>query len=83
MTTVVLSPLRKQGDISKIPAAPTAVLLQGSKHFSDGHVIAYAGLKHFSDSHVGMYTGLRHFPARHVSTQLHPPLYTWTLSLHL
>jgi hypothetical protein len=30
MTTVVLSPLRKQGDISKIPAAPTAVLLQSS-----------------------------------------------------
>jgi hypothetical protein len=30
MTTVVLSPLRKQGDVNKIPAAPTAVLLQGS-----------------------------------------------------
>jgi hypothetical protein len=30
MTTVVLIPLRKQGDVSKIPAAPTGVLLQGS-----------------------------------------------------
>jgi hypothetical protein len=30
MTTVVLSPLQKQGDVSRIPAAPTAVLLQGS-----------------------------------------------------
>jgi hypothetical protein len=30
MTTVVLSPLRKQGDVSRIPAAPTTVLLQGS-----------------------------------------------------
>jgi hypothetical protein len=30
MTTAVLSPLRKQGDVSKVPAAPTAVLLQGS-----------------------------------------------------
>jgi hypothetical protein len=30
MTTVVLSPLRKQGDVSEIPAAPTAALLQGS-----------------------------------------------------
>jgi hypothetical protein len=30
MTTVVLNPLRKQGDVSKIPATPTAVLLQGS-----------------------------------------------------
>jgi hypothetical protein len=30
MTTVVLSPLQKQGDVSKVPTAPTAVLLQGS-----------------------------------------------------
>jgi hypothetical protein len=30
MTTVVLSPLRKQGDVSKILAALTAMLLQGS-----------------------------------------------------
>jgi hypothetical protein len=30
MTTVVLSPLWKQGDVSRILAAPPAVLLQGS-----------------------------------------------------
>jgi hypothetical protein len=30
---VVLSPLRKQGDVSRIPAAPPAVLLQGSDTF--------------------------------------------------
>jgi hypothetical protein len=30
MTTTVPSPLRKQGDISKVPTAPTAMLLQGS-----------------------------------------------------
>jgi hypothetical protein len=30
MTLVVLSLLRKQGDVSKIPAAPPGVLLQGS-----------------------------------------------------
>jgi hypothetical protein len=30
MTSVVLSPLRKQGDVSRILAAPPAVLLQGS-----------------------------------------------------
>jgi hypothetical protein len=30
MTTAVLSPLRKQGDVSKVLAAPTVVLLQGS-----------------------------------------------------
>jgi hypothetical protein len=31
MTTAVLSPLRKEGDVSKVAAAPTAVLLQGSR----------------------------------------------------
>jgi hypothetical protein len=30
MTLVVLSPLRKQGDVSRVPAAPPAVILQGS-----------------------------------------------------
>jgi hypothetical protein len=30
MTTAVLSPLQKQGDVSKVPAALTAVLLQDS-----------------------------------------------------
>jgi hypothetical protein len=30
MTMAVLSPLRKQGDVSKVPADPTDVLLQGS-----------------------------------------------------
>jgi hypothetical protein len=30
VTTVVLSPLRKQGDVSRIPAALSVVLLQGS-----------------------------------------------------
>jgi hypothetical protein len=30
MTMVVLSPLQKQGDVSKVPTAQTAVLLQGS-----------------------------------------------------
>jgi hypothetical protein len=63
MTTVVLSPLRKQGDVSKLPAAPTAVLLQGS----GAPPTATLGLWHPSDSHVGMYTGLRHLSAGHVS----------------
>jgi hypothetical protein len=30
ITMVALSPLRKQGDVSKVPTAPTVVLLQGS-----------------------------------------------------
>jgi hypothetical protein len=43
----------------------------------------YTGLKLSPNSHVGMYIGLRHFSVRHVSALLHPPLYIWTLSLHL
>jgi hypothetical protein len=70
---------RRQQD----PSSTNNYTSTGLKHFSDGHVIAYTGLKHFSDSHVGMYTGLKHFPTGHVSAQLHPPLYTWTLSLYL
>jgi hypothetical protein len=55
---------RRQQEPSRIASCAST----GLRHFSDGHVIAYAGLKHFSDSHVGMYTGLRHFSAGHVST---------------
>jgi hypothetical protein len=39
------SPLRKQGDGSKIHTAPTVVLLQGSRHFSDGHDTISTGLE--------------------------------------
>jgi hypothetical protein len=45
MMSVALNPLRKQGNVSRIHAAPPAMPLQGSRHFSDGHVITYAGLK--------------------------------------
>jgi hypothetical protein len=45
MTSVVLKPLRKQGDVSRIHAAPTAVLLQGSRHFSDSHDTTSTGLE--------------------------------------
>jgi hypothetical protein len=45
MTSRVLSSLRKQDNVSRIHAAPTAVLLQGSRHFSDGHVSSCTGLK--------------------------------------
>jgi hypothetical protein len=54
---------RRQQDPSRTASCASI----GLRHFSDGHVIAYAGLKHFSNSHVGMYIGLRHFSARHVS----------------
>jgi hypothetical protein len=64
MTTVVRSIARRR---QQDPSSTDSCASTGLKHFSNGHVIAYAGLKHFSDSHVGMYTGLRHFPARHVS----------------
>jgi hypothetical protein len=44
MTMAVLSPLRKQGDVSKIPAAPTAVLLQGSGTSSTATLACTQGL---------------------------------------
>jgi hypothetical protein len=54
MTTAVLSPLRKQGDVSKVPTAPTAVLLQGSSAPSTT-----------TTSHAQALTPLRQ-PRRHV-----------------
>jgi hypothetical protein len=45
MTLVALNPLRKQGNVSRIHAAPPGMLLQGSRHFSDGHVGTSTGLK--------------------------------------
>jgi hypothetical protein len=38
MTSRVLSYLRKQDNVSRIHAAPPAMLLQGSRHFSDSDV---------------------------------------------
>jgi hypothetical protein len=43
MTSAVLKP--KQGDVSKIHAAPTTVLLQVLRHFSDGHDTTSTGLE--------------------------------------
>jgi hypothetical protein len=45
MTSKVLSSLRKQDNVSRIHAAPSAMLLQGSRHFSDSHVNTRTGLK--------------------------------------
>jgi hypothetical protein len=45
MTLAALNPLRKQGNVSRIHAAPSAMLLQGSRHFFDDHVIISSGLK--------------------------------------
>jgi hypothetical protein len=45
VTSVALNPLRKQGNVSRIHAAPPAMLLQGSRHFTDDHVGTYTGLK--------------------------------------
>jgi hypothetical protein len=42
---VLSKPLRKQGNVSKVHAAPPAMLLQGTRHFSDGHVGTSTGLK--------------------------------------
>jgi hypothetical protein len=45
MTSVALNPLQKQGNVSRIHAAPPDMLLQVSRHFSDGHVSTCTGLK--------------------------------------
>jgi hypothetical protein len=45
MTSVALNPLRKQGNVSRIHAAPPAMLLQGSRHIPDDHVSTCTGLK--------------------------------------
>jgi hypothetical protein len=60
-------PPTKAGKRQQDPNSTNSCTSIGLKHFSDGHVIAYAGHKHFSNSHVGTYTGLQHLSAGHVS----------------
>jgi hypothetical protein len=87
MMSAALNPLRKQGNVSMIHAAPSAMLLQGSRHFSDGHVITSTELKallrrprryiYRAQGAPPMATllsvqGSGHFPANHVSSKLHP-----------
>jgi hypothetical protein len=61
---------RQQGSDS-----PDSCTSMGLKRSSDG--------QNLSDSHDDTYIGLWLPFARHVSTLLHPPLYTWALSLRL
>jgi hypothetical protein len=63
--------------------SPDSCTSMGLKRSSDGHDITLTGRQNLSDSHDGMYLGLWHLSARHVSTLIHPPLYTWALSLRL
>jgi hypothetical protein len=87
MTSAALNLLRKQGNISKIHVAPSAMLLQGSRHSSDGHVITSIGLKALlrrprryiyraqgapPTATLLSIQGSGHFPASHVSSKLHP-----------
>jgi hypothetical protein len=87
MTSAALNLLRKQGNISKIHVAPSAMLLQGSRHSSDGHVITSIGLKALlrrprryiyraqgapPTATLFSIQGSGHFPASHVSSKLHP-----------
>jgi hypothetical protein len=87
MTSAALNPLRKHGDVSRIHAAPSAMLLQGSRHSSDGHVITSTGLKALlrrprwyiyraqgasPTTTLLSVQGSGHFPASHVSSKLHP-----------
>jgi hypothetical protein len=45
MTSVALKPPTEASKHQQDPCRPTAVLLQGSRHFSDGHVSSCTGLK--------------------------------------
>jgi hypothetical protein len=87
MTSAAPNPLRKQGNVSRIHAATSAMLLQGSRHFSDGHVITSTGLKALlrrprryiyraqgapPTATLLSVQGSGHFPASHVSSKLHP-----------
>jgi hypothetical protein len=71
---VLSNPLRKQGNVSKIHAAPPAMLLQGTRHFSDDHVGTSIGIKAPPPptTTLSSVQGSGHIPARHVSSKLHP-----------
>jgi hypothetical protein len=87
MTSAALNPLRKQGNVSRIHAAPLAMLLQGSRHSSDGHVGTSTGIKALPrrpryylyraqgappTTTLLSVQGSGHFPTSHVSSKLHP-----------
>jgi hypothetical protein len=84
---VLSNPLRKQGNVSKVHAAPPDMRLQGSRRFSDGHVGTPTGLKALlrrprryiykaqgtpPTATLLSVQGSGHFPASHVSSKLHP-----------
>jgi hypothetical protein len=66
MTSMVLSSLRKQGNVSRTPSHTVSYASTGLKHFSDDHVSTCTGLKHFSDGHVSTCVGLKYFSVGHV-----------------
>jgi hypothetical protein len=82
MTTAVLSPLRKQGDISKVPTTPTAVLLQGSSAPPTATIPRAQGS---STSPTATLACTQGFGTSLSDTLAHSytPLYTWIISLHL
>jgi hypothetical protein len=45
MTSMVLSSLRKQGNVSRTAGRTVSYASMGLKHFSDGHVSTCTGLK--------------------------------------
>jgi hypothetical protein len=83
MTTVVLSPLRKQGDISKLPAAPTAVLLQGLGAPPTATLPRTQGSSTSPTATLACTQGSGTSLPDTLAPSYALPLYTWTLSLHL
>jgi hypothetical protein len=80
---VVLSPLRKQGDVNRIPAAPPAVLLQGSGTSSTTTLSRTHGSSTSSTATLACTQGSGTSLPDTLAHKLHPPLYTWTLFLHI
>jgi hypothetical protein len=82
MTTAVLSPLREQGDINKVPAVLTGVLLQGSSALPTATTPRAQGS---STSPTATLACTQGSGTSLPDTLAHSytPLYTWTLSLHL
>jgi hypothetical protein len=82
MTMAVLSPLRKQGHVSKIPAAPTAVLLQGSSTSPTATLSPTQGSSTSPTAMLACTQGSGTSLPDTLAPSYTPPLYTWTFSLH-
>jgi hypothetical protein len=83
MTLVALSPLRQQGDVSRILAALPAMLLQGSGASPTATLSRVQGSISPTTATLACTQGLGISLPDTLAHSYTPPLYDWTLSLHL